>query len=1723
MRSKLLFGMVLALAFAPCGAQRKYDSMWKDIEKCVNEDLPRQVIDKSREIMVKAQKEGNFPQEMKAWVTMVDALRELSPDSMKVVTAPDYKHSAANDAMANALLASSITHKDDSLRKTYLSRVLENKEVLLRTNTDGFLPLITKGEDSRLYGHDLLSLLTRFVLNIGRLSTEEKDSLVSDVALFYKEKGNKEAYTLMTLTRYGLIRKHDQRMDSLKVLLQEAKGLEAEYDVARKVYSEFRTDDTDEKIEFVRWGINEFPDKKDYFIEMEKELLRPSCTLSSTQDAHYGGVKFPIALQYKNIDVTTLEIRLYNGEDSNDRLRTDGKLVESRQYEFGKDSASMARRAKRLPFSGEVRDSLLLPAEKYVFVLKGAGDEYVIQKDLTDLAPFIAEIPGRGWVAYVLNAITGLPVSGATVTAEFNSEKLKRTFTTGDDGTAVLDLSHDKARMWHVTAQTSNRNITSTKTIYTEEYDYSPRSDELHAFIYPDRNIYRPNQNVNVAVVAYSQDGDDCRVYSKDSIEVTLTNYNGFDASRKVMPNAMGTASCTFELPKDVKPGMFNCSVFGTSVNFQVEEYKRPSYYLVEQEELIKSGLAADNKDISFGDTAKVRLRVLSYSGVPVQSAKVAFTTTVNTGENYFRAYHTEETLLDTAFTDAQGFAELTIFIDPKHDDNDQRQRTVRYRTTYSVTDQSGETHDGSYGFTVSRQGFGLRLVSKTDCIDLAEQDKEGMEIHVTNIDGVDVDAVLVMNPRYSLTDPDSAVVAEGGFEPNKSLIIPQVPSGTYTLRVSANDRNGNLIQEKMDVSIYSHDVNVVNKGERTRFARSFCHVRDNDCSETEPGIIYFSPQYDGLQVHCLVMAEDKLIKEEVFAADQRLYRLEFPYKKEYGAGFIVRLFFVKNGTVDIRGGEFNYRLPDKRLDLSWKTFRDRLTPGQKETWTLTVRTPDGKPVGSAGLVATMYDASLESIFKPWFYNEVTPHFGRDIRHHSLSSLSSWSRLYMHVAKDLKSYSTDFQRKFSMLTHYFGRGLRFRSDEIFHTYSHAVLREVNVRAKGAVPTSGLAVEEFEGLGMVADDNALQGRIAGLNIVEKPEAEEDWARLSGYGLPLPQPSSVQAVSIRKDFSEQGFFFPDLVTDKNGDVDISFTLPESLTEWRFYGMVHDKEMNGGRIDAKAVARQEFMIRPNMPRFIREGDKATIAATIFNQTDRQLSGTAMLRLVNPDDDSTITVTEVPFTAGADSSTAVTFRLPAGIKQHAGLVCEVTAASATFADGERHTLVVLPTDETGTKPFTPKTTNLYDMVFSALEMMRVSEEDNTVSHAASLYANTKLKELRRTNDSISTDSLDFHIAQALRRLSELQYADGSWSWFAGMEGNYHITLLTCENLARTDSVGKDLLAKGVDYLDQYELRRYNELRRQKKPSFTPSETTLHYLHILSMMPERTLSKDVREMCDTYLKELEKLSAGLTIMGKADASVILRRDGKRKPADKLVRSVMEYSVFREGMGRYFDTRKALYSWRDYRIPTQLAAIRALRATPDTRFLTPDYAHSEEDMLLWLLRQKQVQKWDNPSNTVDVADLLLSVSPDKGATPPDWAIATDDSAFFADGLKVETVFEGKMDVGETVEMVITVTADRDMDFVKVTARQPACLEPTEQRSGYRWLGNQGGYVARHDSYTELFFDSFRKGEHTFRLKFHVEREGEYQTGVPEVTCTYCPDFTSKGKSDTVTIPSHTAR
>ena len=424
-----------------------------------------------------------------------------------------------------------------------------------------------------------------------------------------------------------------------------------------------------------------------------------------------------------------------------------------------------------------------------------------------------------------------------------------------------------------------------------------------------------------------------------------------------------------------------------------------------------------------------------------------------------------------------------------------------------------------------------------------------------------------------------------------------------------------------------------------------------------------------------------------------------------------------------------------------------------------------------------------------------------------------------------------------------------------------------------------------------------------------------------------------------------------------------------------------------------------------------------------------------------------------------------------------------------------------------------------------------------------------------------------ALAKLAQLQNGNGSWSWWPGMEGSIYMTQAVAEMMVRLNVLTTKqnstsaMLNKAFRYLGDKLVEEEKDLKKWEKEGakdLLPSEWAISTLYTFAL-DKREQPKEVKQAIDYMVGLLKKQPKGFTIYGKANTAVILAHFGQEKTAREFMQSLREYAVYSEENGRYYDTPKAYYSWCNYLIPTQVAAIEALQ------MLEPDNTKTVDEMLRWLLTQKRTEMWNTNINTVNavyaflngrtkqlevpnIVDITIdgkpmqmdeatagigfikSQMPAEGLRDLTFSKRDDHTswgAIFAQftqqstevenheaGLKVtrEVVGGTNLTVGDKVLVRITIEAERDYDFVQVTDKRAACMEPASQLSGYR----NGYYCAPKDNCTNYYFSKLRKGTHVVETEYYIDRAGDYASGTCSVQCAYAPEYSARTRAYQIT-------
>ena len=1814
---RYILTLIIAVFALMQAAAQTYDNLWKQAGIIARKDQPRSEIGVMKKIISKASAAKDYGQLMAAEMRQMILWKEISADSLT----PNVKRMEAEvlkvkdpavKAVRYAVLGKVYSDMDEKKSLEFFKKALEQPELLAKHTSTEYVPLTLKGVDGSSFNNDLLHLIG--------FEADSKEAYLQLYTYYNNKVGNRGAACLCA---YKLIEKYRQddvrevrkskylhTIDSLIHVYQDIPEA-GELAVEHFRFMEGATDAKPlDKLNYINYALSHWGgwSRMNELRNAQKRLTEPMFQVKNMPQVLRPGEKAWVHLNVRNlqnlkISISRLNITAdndYNAQDEATYKMLLKKTTKLHQKDFSRNYYGR-------PDYEEVKDSIEiggnLPLGAYLMEVTSDNSGIAPQRQLfyvSNLAVMIQQLPDDKHRYVVVNATDGQPIAGAKIELydqryDFKTKKDKRTvharLTTDENGEAYFKNVDGR-----VLISTNNDKFMPAKYIYLSRTRYYEQKDnETKYQVYTDRSIYRPGQTVHVTAISFvNMKGVDAKVpVGRDELDFQLVNASWKEVEmKKAKVDEYGTASVDFELPKEGQTGMYHVSVNDQANRFfRVEEYKRPTFEVT---------FPKVNEKYTWGDTVVVKASAKTYAGVPVQGAKVAYQVTRRNQLWWWGAGSAGQLVkTDSCVTREDGTFDVEIPLEaslPGKNEADmsdfmRKARFFNFEVSAIVTDISGESHEGVMSLPLGTKPTILTVdlpkrieTDSLKMVTFAYRNASGMPIssrlkyRIDEGEWKDAEANIPVSIKEYASSASSA---------SSSLVWK---SGVHQLEAICGQ---DTLQQKFTLFCMK-DTHPVEPTTEWYYQTAKTFPRDG-----KPVYIQVGSSENGAHIVYSIIAGNKLLEKGAWELGDSIVTLPFTYKEEYASGIVLNYSFVKQGKCYTRMMSIARPLPEKKLNIAWKTFRNRLTPGQKEEWTLKITTPDGKPA-KAQLMSVLYDKSLDQIAPhSWnlslgFYQSLPNCYWK----HNLTFRSFYlNGVYPTKYYDEKQLDVDkFDGK------YFS----------YYAYMQAVELSKLERSSGGTVES-VRIQKDE----VVREEAKVMRIRGSKMVRVAAAAPSANKVFDVVEEMPQFAGgsgsdagqfLDKVQVRENMNETAFFYPALESDNNGNVAIRFTLPESVTTWKFMGLAHDKEMRNGLLVDEAVAQKTVMVQPNMPRFLREGDKATIVAKLSNTSGKKVSGNARMQILDPETNKVVWQKTQGYHIDAEGSAIVSFDV-SGLEEGV-YINKVVAAGNGYSDGEQHYLPVLSNRElvVNTLPITlhqkgeqsfdlsklfagkdgKKAKNADDakvtieytnnpswLMIKALPAISNPDEEDAISLMSAIYANTITTHIQKylslenqSEKNLSQETI--RLQNQVEKLKKLQNPNGSFSWWNGMKGSRYMTTSVAEMMVRLNAVAgvqkstAKMLTSAIDYLSWQTAQEVREMKKQeeKKHKVSPSEQALHYLYILSM-DGRKMKQNLEADKAYLLEKMSKMTGDFTIYGKARAAVVLARNSQqnaayREKAGEYLQSVNEYAVYREEMGRYYDTRKALYSWRNYKIPTQVSVIEAMQ------MLKPNDKQTIEELQRWLLMSKRTQVWDTPVNTVDAVyafmkgnesnwdkkaenavlkldGKLLPMPQDSttlgyvktekagkasmlsirkksdytswGAVYAEFKQPLSEIASAESGIKVRRVIvpaesqgrgTAQAKVGEKVKVTLIITADRDYDFVQIMDKRVACLEPVNQLSGYQW--NLGCYVSPRDNTTNFYFDRLSKGKHIVEMEYYVDRKGDYQGGTCTARCAYSPEF-----------------
>lgn len=1482
-----------------------YKLNWEKVSKYEKEDLPQSAAKEVEVILKKAIAENNQMQAIKALIhknkyeVIIDRENNLNifSDLQKMLTQTS---NPCEKALLHSMLAelyndyyNSNRWKINGRSKLYdyipddmkewssniftdkiiehLETSVKDKDILLKCTTLSYGDIIEQGEDSRIYEPTLYDfLMKRAIKSAGRLNQlndaipnksymvpaskfveidiEKNDNNI--VYLYYQQYFESLLSRNMTSTiilnelsklaeinnRSYIFRESDNlaflyKLDSIYGNNETSVEITDAIIDALKYQGNLTSEIEKTIYDLCKTTIAKYPDYKRISIIKNKlsEAERPILNIKG-ESLYYPNTDIIFDAKVRNIPSfeKTPAFLLYKKDGEKQ------SLVKTIPFDFT-TSTAYATEPRKLNV-GE------LEAGKYTFVYKTTikNDDDKTQEisssidfDVSRMATFARQSAKNEYETYVVDRITGAPIENATVdlfrSAPDSWEKFKSTKTDKNgfalfQGISEFSSSSYFSGYYNITLADGDclqRNDIRTQYYNNPSYksDYKGGGEVFTVNLFTDRNIYRPGQTIYFKSIIATYDN---KLRPSYPCTVVLYNANGEEIENKTLiSNEFGSIAGEFIIPSSGLQGIYRIAVKTgsselTSVAVRVEEYKRPTFEIT---------FDKVEKTCTFGQEVTMKGYAKSFSGVNIQNTTVNYIVTRNQlMSRWGWGYRTGEQIdAGNVETKEDGSFEITFIPTANDESNLQRGNMYSFEINAVITDANGETQSGTNSITVGNRSM---LVSVDIATQIERADTSQISISAMNLNGQNIETsgsyeIYTLNENDSIQSKVLDGTFKTGVQKDLRSRINKLTSGKYRIQIKALDSKEQEVEDKSDFILFSYDDKTppIKKGTwLVKKKTTFAPGKDAEIIFGVPG----NTTYAYYQIY----NNDSTLIRENFTLDGTNKLLSIPYSEAYDDRVFLSLFYLKDDQFYIEHVQLvkEEEPRDSKLEIKLDVFRDKLRPGQEEKWTISIKDKNKKPA-LAEVLASMYDISLDKLSggnSHWDFH--LPMNFTDIRNIYFNSTTA-------------RYRSDYFRSFNLGLEYEWISVKSFSFDKLDWYGFDLNYPALYVNKDESSTAyGIDIAELKNHKVVLQESAAAPM--GRHKFTPPAIAKD--NRDGYET-TPSPEGGSVPQIRKNFNETAFFYPFLQTNKKGETLISFTVPESNTTWRFRALAHDKELRVGYIENLVMSHKELMVTPNMPRFVREGDKTNISTKISNLSDKDISGKVRIEFFDPVTDNIIDLKikdkEQSFTVAKEASSSAnwTFDIPTDIQL---LGCRIVAANKSFSDGEQHVLSVLSNRMLVTESMT-------------VDMNKAGESTFTFDKFKD-NKSTSLSNYRLTFEY--TDNPAWYAIQALPTMSN-PTNENAINWFA----SYYVNSLGASIIKQYPRVAAmiDAWKKQGGSKDTFvsKLQKDEELKTvllQESPWVLEAKTETEQMQRLSLLFDANNSKQLTEKATTKLQELQ-------------------------------------------------------------------------------------------------------------------------------------------------------------------------------------------------------------------------------------------------------------------------------
>ena len=1566
-----------------------------------------------------------------------------------------------------------------------------SNEKVKSTPSSQYEAIMSLGEDSRiyyptLYDFFLSNMLEReepshYRVKDSIFSAKEKEKLMADWVDFHANDKERDAYVktkLLSLERQFKDKKERSALiHQLESLLEEVKDQRASILVRIALLEELGdvvslTDlPADSKLpqrmmDICEEGIKDFPDHKKIAVlhHFSEVLNKPRMSISLVNTKIHTSDTVKVKVSYANMNQLKLNLSRINYSSALDYECIVGFDYRSYPYDYypfdyydenSKDIPTTLLQSFLfdLPKSNYciLRDTVLnlSPLDYGLYGLRVDTTDKHIRFEVSDLICLTTgkgkrtSLLGRESISkdyVVMDANTGAPKPNVKLIAQ--KELISHKY--GDNGEVyktIGETSTDPSGFANLIFPPENESEVRTCFMDGGDVfltpDYSGRwlhfsgyrwshSEDDYAVVYTDRTIYRPSQTVYFKVVLYNLSKNKPELVANEKITVSLKNYGKEIEEKELVTNEFGSAASSFVIPANARTGTYVIDVESfTQVEkpfIEVAEYKRPTFEVK---------LACPIENFTFDDTIQVRGHADYLMGAPLSGAKVEYRVECLSWRCKGYGWRKEDVVRDLCKVSDDGSFVIPFVAHKRKDDRCDGPFYI-YNVYAKVTDANGETHEEKRYVRVSDRPFYFTTSSfnlKTDTVFVRMENFQGARYKVVNLYENGQETMV----SYEVSHGEE-IVASGSVKSDGDGMF-QLPlntkkwaSGEYKLTLKATDQKG-------VESASSYKLALFRKNDRRPPLWTALWSENTKDVELPVGEMYKVRVGSSLKnAYLLMVVTDvhDVVEKRWIQLNDEIKDFSFQLNEQNGGNLNVKFFLVNKGKLYSREFTITKKEESKEMPMILSVFRDKMQPGSKETWTLTL--PKGE---QAEVLASMYDASLDK-FERYSHNG----WAFDLEPKCRFIFPKWEVcrwMEMHIPLDDYYFTT--QMDWSL-----DRFITLPDGAKHSPYEFVVSADYG-KSKNMDMTG--ATSYISSSHSLHDENSIMAQ---------------------YGMQLKNPTALSSQSdmamgnvsqVRKNFAETAFFYPQLRTDKKGNVQFSFEMPESLTRWNFKALAHTKDLFFGQMSEQMVTQKDFMISPNLPRFLRKGDRCVLSAKVINLSESTIKGTALMELLDPVTEKVVAKQNAGFDALAGKNTVVTCSFDVPRDMDAVLV-RTSAVAGDFSDAEQTLLPILsdrmvltqslPIYVRGgqTKEYTfenlvNNNSNTLSSRFLKLEFAKdpiwyavqalpsvaMVEHENAVSYSAAHFASLMSEHIAKSNPKIfnvinmwksqgmdkqtllsnleknqdvknillnespwvmeakdetemkqrlstlfDVNELQNKCTLWFDKLMDFRLESGAYSWFKSIYPSTHTTLFVLDNFGRLRKAG---------IVDDAFLQR---AQYRSSLQFLDGELRDAYEELKRLHP-----KDYKEvayvgMNELYYFQVHSLFPEVKVDAKAkEAFTFYYELAKKRWEDFSLygRALAAIAFYRGGDKELAKT--IVESIREFSTTTDemgmfwlknesgylwhQAPISAHTRLMEALEVVDPKVQEQDEMRLWLLNQKRTQNWDNTIANVDALNVLL--------------------------------------------------------------------------------------------------------------------------------------------------------